>query len=111
MNQARAILLLATMFPLAAFGQDCVPSEALWAQPRSGAAIVADSGVRDCVAGLLAMPAARLTVRHLPDEEAASRAAELRWWLIALGVAPARIGLSEEISAIEPLVLELTEPK
>ncbi len=103
-------LALAAM-PLAAFGQDCVPSEALWAKPRSGAAILADSGLRGCVLPLLNNTQAVLTLRHTPDEEGVSRAEDLRWWLVALGLDPDRIRLAASAGDARPLILELTEPK
>ncbi|MEW5891549.1 MAG: hypothetical protein AB1697_00180 [Pseudomonadota bacterium] len=108
----RALLcLLACAFPLAAFARDCVPSDELWSKPRTAAAVLAEPGLRECVLPFLQSDQARLTLRHAPDEEAQLRAADLRWWLIALGLPPDRIALTQTAKATEPLVLELTEPK
>lgn len=103
--------LLLCAFPLAAFGRDCVPSDELWSKPRNAASVLADTAVRECVLPFLRNDQARLILRHAPDEEAQLRAADLRWWLIALGLEPDRIALTETATATEPLVLELTEPK
>ncbi|TCS72430.1 hypothetical protein EDC61_10584 [Sulfuritortus calidifontis] len=98
-------------FPLAALGRDCVPSDELWSKPRNAAVVLADPAIRECVLPFLQSGQARLTLRHAPDEEAQLRAADLRWWLIALGLEPDRIALAEATKATDPLVLELTEPK
>lgn len=98
-------------FSLAAFGRDCVPSDELWSKPRNAASILADEGIRECVAPLLKNAKMQLRLRHASDEEAQLRASDLRWWLIALGLEPDRIALAEDPKARDPLLLELTEPK
>ena len=111
MSKRLLMFFFCAAIPLAAFGQDCVPSDALWAKPRTGAAILADSGIRSCVLPLLNNMQASLTLRHTPDEEAVSRAEDLRWWLVAMGLEPDRIRLAAHPDNAQPLVLELTEPK
>ena len=108
MTRALFCLWLAA-FSLAAFGRDCVPSDELWSKPRNAASILADKAIRQCVSPLLEDAGARLRLRHAPDEEAQLRAADLRWWLIALGLEPNRVALAEDRKATEPLILELTE--
>lgn len=110
MTRAIFCLCLAA-FSLAAFGRDCVPSDELWSEPRNAASILADKGIRECVQPLLDQPDARLRLRHAPDEDAQLRAADLRWWLIALGLEPERIALAQDPKATLPLVLEQTESK
>lgn len=110
MTRALFCLWLAA-FSLAAFGRDCVPSDELWSKPRNAASILADEGIRECVAPLLKDAKTQLRLRHAPDEEAQLRAADLRWWLIALGLEPNRIALAEDPKLKDSLLLELTESK
>lgn len=110
MTRAIFCLWLAA-FSLAAFGRDCVPSDELWSKPRNAASILGEKAIRKCVLPLLDNADATLRLRHAPDEDAQWRAADLRWWLIALGLEPGRIALVEDPKATEPLVLELTETK
>lgn len=110
MTRAIFCLYLAA-FSLAAFGRDCVPSDELWSKPRNAASILADKGIRECVLPMLDQPDARLHMLFAPDEDAQLRAADLRWWLIALGLEPERIALVEAPKATTPLVLELMESK
>lgn len=62
-----------------------------WSRPRSAAMVVALPGVRACVARWQQDPRQRLVIVHAAGEEGALWAAELRDWLIALGVPGARI--------------------
>lgn len=110
MTRALFCLCLAG-FSLAAFGRDCVPSDELWSKPRNAASILGEKAIRQCVLPMLDDAGAGLRLHHAPDEEAQWRAADLRWWLIALGLEPGRIALAEDRKATEPLVLELTETK
>lgn len=108
----RALLwLLLSAIPLAAFGRDCVPSDDLWSKPLNAASVLADKGIRDCVLPFLQNKQAQLTLHHAADEEAILRAADLRWWLVALGLEPERIALAQGPNTDTPLIVELTEPK
>lgn len=75
----------------AARAEDCAVSAEEWSRPRSAAMVVALPGVRACVARWHGTPGDRLVIVHAPGEEGALWAAELRDWLVALGVPSARI--------------------
>lgn len=70
---------------------DCEVSAEEWSRPRSAAMVVALPGVRDCVARWQQDPRQRLVIVHAAGEEGALWAAELRDWLVALGVPSARL--------------------
>ena len=84
-----------------------VPPE-LWDRPRSGKAVLELPAVRQAVSALQAQPAARLILRHGPGAEPLLAAEELRAWLAALAIEPARIELRGDLKPSEPLKLEVT---
>ena len=71
----------------------CAVSAAEWSRPRSAAMVRALPGVRDCVQAWLAAPDQHLILVNAPGEEGGLWAAELRDWLVALGVPSAAIEL------------------
>lgn len=83
-----------------------VPPE-LWDRPRSGAAVAAQPALRQAVSAYLAQPGARLVVRHGLGQASLLVAEELRAWLVALAVEPARIVLRNDLPPAEPLRLEV----
>jgi hypothetical protein len=84
-----------------------VPAE-LWDRPRSGAAVLAQPAVRQAVERYLAQPGSRLVVHHGPAQESQLAAEELRSWLAALAIDPARIVLRGSPQGAEPLRIEVT---
>ena len=87
-----------------------VPAE-LWDRPRSGAAVLAQPTVRQAVDRCLALPGSRLVVRHAATLESQLAAEELRSWLVALALEPARITLLNDLKSAQPLVIEVVEGK
>ena len=83
-----------------------VPAE-LWDRPRTGRVVMAVPAVRDALNTLLANPGTKLTVRHPPDLEPTLQAEELRAWLVAHAVEPARIVLRADLQSRQPLQLEI----
>ena len=83
-----------------------VPPE-LWDRPRSGRAVLEQPAVRQAVGAWLALPGARLVVHHGPGQESQLAAEELRSWLAALAIEPARISLRNGLKTSEPLRLEV----
>ena len=83
-----------------------VPPE-LWDRPRSSKAVLEQPAVRQAVNAWLAQPGARLVVRHGPGQESLISAEELRTWLIALAVEPARIDLRGDLKPAEPLKIDV----
>lgn len=92
-------LLLATTTAVAdsPLSRDLKASE--WSRPRSASAVIAMAPVADAVRAWHDAVAAgddnaRLQLLHASGEEGGLWAAELRDWLIALGVAPSAIELA-----------------
>ena len=83
-----------------------VPSE-LWDRPRTGRTVLEHPVLRQAVGAWLAQPGARLVVHHGTGQESPHTAAELRAWLAALAVEPARIVLRSDLQPSEPLRLEI----
>lgn len=83
-----------------------VPAE-LWDRPRTGLTIMGVLAVRQAIHALLNNPEARLTLRHPPGSESNAQAEELRAWLVAHAVEPARIVLRADLPARQPLQLEV----
>ena len=83
-----------------------VPPE-LWDRPRSGRTVLEQPAVRQAVSAWQALPGARLVVHHGPGQESQLAAEELRAWLAALAIEPARISLRNGLKPSEPLRLEV----
>lgn len=92
---------------LAVAAQTFVVPPDLWDRPRSGRAVIDQPAVRQAVGAWLALPGARLVVHHGPGQESQLAAEELRSWLAALAVEPARISLRNGLKPSEPLRLEV----
>jgi hypothetical protein len=102
--------LLASGAMLIAFGataQSFVVPPELWDRPRTSRAVLESPGVRQAVGAWLTQPGARLVVHHGTGQESLHAAAELRTWLAALAVEPARIALRSDLQPAEPLRLEV----
>jgi hypothetical protein len=83
-----------------------VPPE-LWDRPRSGRAVIDQPAVRQAVGACLAQPGSRLLIRHGIGQESLLAAEELRTWLVALAIEPARISLRNDLQPAEPLRIEV----
>lgn len=83
-----------------------VPPE-VWDRPRSARVVLEQPAIRQAVNAWLAQPGARLVVRHGPGHESTLAAEELRSWLAALAVEPARIALRGDLKQAEPLRIEV----
>lgn len=83
-----------------------VPAE-LWDRPRSGKTVLEQPSVRQAVSACLAHPGSRLVVRHGPGQESLITAEELRGWLAALAIEPARIELRGDLKPAEPLKIDV----
>ena len=83
-----------------------VPPE-LWDRPRSSKAVLEQPAVRQAVNAWLAQPGSRLIVRHGPGQESLISAEDLRSWLVALAVEPARIELRGDLKPAEPLKIDV----
>ena len=92
---------------LAAAAQTFVVPPELWDRPRSGRAVLEQPAIRQAVNACLAQPGSRLIVRHATGQESLLAAEELRAWLVALAVGPGRISLRGDLTAAEPLRLEI----
>lgn len=91
----------------AAAAQTFVVPPELWDRPRSGRMVLESPAVRQAVDACLSQPAARLVVHHGNGQESLLFAEELRSWLIALAIEPARILLRGDLKPTEPLRLEI----
>ena len=83
-----------------------VPPE-LWDRPRTGQVVLAVPAIRQSVNALLASPQAKLAVRHPPGVESAALAEELRAWLVAHAVEPARILVRADLQARQAMQLDV----
>jgi hypothetical protein len=95
---------------LIAFGavaQSFVVPPELWDRPRTGRAVLEHPVLRQAVGAWLAQPGARLVVHHGAGPESLNAAAELRAWLAALAVEPARIVLRSDLQPTESLKIEV----
>ena len=95
---------------LIAFGaaaQNFVVPPELWDRPRAGRTVLEYPVLRQAVGAWLAQPGARLVVHHGAGQESSLAAAELRAWLAAFAVEPARIMLRNDLQPSEPLRLEI----
>lgn len=80
----------------------------LWDRPRSAAAVMSQDAVRQAVAGYHARTGSRIVIVHGARQEALLQAEELRTWLVALAIEPARIELRAD-PAGGALRIELSE--
>lgn len=94
-------LLLGFAAPASAWTLDA----STWARPRSGAAIVAMPPLAEVVDAWSKRPGDRIVIRHPGGEDGEVWAAELRAWLVALGVPGGRVEL---VGGGEPEQLMLT---
>lgn len=92
---------------LAAAAETFVVAPELWDRPRSAGAVLEQPAIRQAVNAWLVQPGARLVVHHGPGQESALAAEELRSWLAALAVEPARILLRGDLKPAEPLRIEV----
>jgi len=85
-----------------------VPAE-LWDRPRSGRAVLEQPAVRQSVDAYLARAGALLVIRHGRSQESLLAAEELRAWLAALAVEPARISLRNDLTHGMRLRIEVVQ--
>jgi hypothetical protein len=105
------VLAGTALFAAAAGAQTCPVPRDLWQSPRSGAVILSQPSIRQCVQNWLAKPGALLLIHHGMGDEAQLRAAELRYWLIALALDGKRIKLAGDLPAGQALNMEIKEGK
>ena len=104
----RFLLAAGWMFAaFAATAQTFVVPPELWDRPRSGKAVLEQPAVRQAVSAWLAQPGARVVLRHGPGPESQLAAEELRSWLSALAIEPARIALRNDLKPSEPMQIEV----
>lgn len=107
---ACTIVLSATLSVAASAAESAssqVPAE-LWDRPRSGRVVMAVPAVRHALKSLLDNPGTKLALRHPPDLEPTLQAEELRAWLVAHALEPARIVLRADLPPRQLLQLEIT---
>lgn len=79
-----------------------------WAQPRDALAVSRHPVLRAAVTVLLQDSDAQLELRYPGGDEGSLRAGELRAWLVALGIDPARVALMPGSSAPDRIDLSVT---
>jgi len=79
----------------------------MWDRPRSGRIVLEHPAVRQAVNAFLADAAQGLVIHHASGTEPSVQAAELRNWLIALAIDPARITLAGDLAAGDFLKIEV----
>lgn len=90
-----------------AMAQSFVVSPELWDRPRTGRTVLEQPAIREAVKVHLGRKGSRLVVHHGPTQESRLLAEELRAWLIALALDPARATLQNDLKLGEPLRLEV----
>jgi hypothetical protein len=100
----RLLTILALLAAAPAQATDCTLSADDWARPRSGDMVLSLPAVATCVRAWQLGPQQRLVLIHAPGESGALWAAELRDWLVALGVPSSQIDLRAVGSEAELLV-------
>ena len=105
------MLLVMSLGALPAAAQRCEVQQSLWEHPRSGKAILAQAPLRQCVQAWIEKPSATLVIHHGAGDEALLRAAELRYWLIALAVEGKRVELKGDLRQNELMDIEIRELK
>lgn len=106
----RLISLFLLLIPLSAAAERWTLSPAFWLTPRSGARILAEPAITQAVGRVLDEPRARLRLHHARDDESQAQAEELKGWLTALGIDPARIELAADGGVDRLLAIEVTAP-
>jgi hypothetical protein len=101
-----ALILLSMLTASTAFAEQAVISAAQWPQPVSGRALADIQPLRATVAALDKDAGLRLRIRYPGGDAGTAWAQELRDWLVALGVASARIDLAPGSGAANILVVE-----
>ena len=102
--------IAATVFLLVASAAACETFSVgpeLWDRPRSGRILLEQPAVRRAVNAYLANPVQTLVIHHALGADAAGQGEELRNWLIALAIEPARIVLAGDLAAGEVLKIEV----
>lgn len=89
----RLLYLLLFCAQLEAMAAPVTISATEWARPRSGEALTALPALAESVQRLLQTPGATLEIRYPGGDEGSLWARELQAWLVALGIASARIEL------------------
>lgn len=83
-----------------------IPLE-LWDRPRSGRNVMAQPAIRQALAALIAQPEAKLAIQHAPNPESLLQAEEIKAWLAAHALSPARVELRPSLPPRQPLALEI----
>ncbi len=83
-----------------------VPPE-LWDRPRSGRSLLELNAIKPCLNEMLREPSQRLRIHHGSRGEGVLQAEELRSWLAALAIDPARVDLVNDLQRSEEIVLEV----
>jgi hypothetical protein len=88
-------------------GQRCsVPAE-LWDKPRSGHALLAQASLKPCMSEAAREESARVVIHYGNRGETPLQAEELKGWLAALAIDPARVELLNDLGQTEQLVVEV----
>lgn len=108
----RRSMAAAAVLAIGMTGAQAAPAEwslsaDIWAPPRQAETLLAMTPVAAAVRTLLANPQGRLTLLHPAGEEGALWAAELRAWLVVLGVDTQRIQLRAAAAGARNLILSV----
>ena len=108
MGRFIVLILFFFVFPPALFAETFTLTADQWARPRSGAAIVAFAEINRLVEEFERQPKAALLIKHDPSDEGVLWAAELRSWLVALGIPSMRTRFRSDSSIDGRIEIELT---
>ncbi len=104
LRRARRALVCVLLIGFAAPASAWTLDASTWARPRSGAAVLTMPPLAEVVDAWSKRPGDRIVIRHPGGEGGDMWAAELRAWLVALGIPGERIEL---VGGGEPEQLKL----
>lgn len=101
-------MLLSLAAPCVAAAERAVPADA-WASPRSGQAMLGLEALRATVREWMRAGPAHIRIHHPGGETGSLWAAELRDWVVALGVPSSRVRLVPGGSTPDAVTLTVTQ--
>ncbi len=104
-NLGSLLIVFLLILPLGVHAQSYAIDAASWQQPRSAMMVKSLPAVKAAINKMRSTVGSKLVIRHQDDEEGSLWGAELRDWLVSLGIEPDTMRI--EIMDVSPAVLQL----